>query len=77
MTWRRRLARLERARGGAHPARDRLAELLARVEGAVVASGDARDRPGASPVERMVRRYLRGDATLGDALRAHLAGRWP
>jgi len=57
--------------------RDRLAAKLARMEAAVVASGDATDRPRASLMERTVRRYLRGDAGMGDALRDLLAGRWP
>jgi len=50
---------------------------LARIEATIVASGDAIDRPGASPIERTVRRYLRGDADMGDALRDLVAGRWP
>jgi hypothetical protein len=58
----------------ASDARDRLAANLARMEAVVVASGDASDRPGASPIERMVRRYLRGDANMGDALRDLMGG---
>jgi len=57
--------------------RDRLAAKLARMEAAVVASGDASDRPSASPMERAVRRYLRGYTTPATALRDLLAGRWP
>lgn len=58
-------------------ARGRLAAKLAHIELVVVASGDASDRPGASLIERTVRRYLRGDADMGDALRDLMGGRWP
>ena len=57
--------------------RDRLAAKLARMEAAVVASGDVSDPPSASLMERTVRRYLRGDVGMDDALRDLLAGRWP
>lgn len=57
--------------------RDRLAAKLARLEAVVAASGDASDRPGASLIERAVRRYLRGDADPATALRDLVAGRWP
>lgn len=46
-----------------------LAARLARIEETVVQSGDASDKPDAAPVERAVRRYLRGDANIADALR--------
>lgn len=87
MTLRRRLDRLEARRAPA--ARDdselvRLmrddSELMARllkIEAHVVASGDASDRPDAPPIERAVRRYLRGEADPADALRDLVAGRWP
>lgn len=76
---RKRLSRLElhRAPVAASDARDRLAAKLAHMESVVVASGDESDRPGASPIERTVWRYLRGDANMGDALRDLVAGRWP
>lgn len=82
MTLRQRLARLEARKGGetdaeAAGATARLVEMLGRIEAAVVASGDASDRLDASPVERAVRRYLRGDADPGEALRDMMAGRWP
>lgn len=54
-----------------------LGEKLARIEAMVVASGDASDKIGASLIERTVRRYLRGEAEMGDALRDLLEGRWP
>jgi hypothetical protein len=73
-----RVLRLEgqKAPVAASDARDRLAAKLGRTEAVVVASGDASDRPGASPLERTVRRYLRGDANMGDALRDLMGGRW-
>jgi hypothetical protein len=79
MTRATRLTRLEKimARPKASDAKDRLAEKLARMEAVVVASGDVSDRAGASLIERTVRRYLRGDADVGEALRDVLAGRWP
>jgi len=74
-----RVFRLEarKAPVAASEARKRLAAKLARMEAVVVASGDASDRPGASFMERTVRRYLRGDADMGDALRDVIGGRWP
>ena len=74
-----RVFRLEahKAPVAASDARDRLAVKLARMEAVAVASGDATDQPGASLIERTVRRYLRGDADMGDALRDLVAGRWP
>lgn len=57
--------------------RDRLAAKLARTEAAVVASGDASDRPDASLIERAVRRYLRGETDPATALRDMVARRWP
>ncbi len=74
-----RLSRLEahRPRPKAGASRDRLAAKLARIELAIVASGDVADRPGAPPIERTVRRYLRGEAAPADALRDLVAGRWP
>ena len=78
-TLRKRLDRLEARKAPilAYDARCRLATKLARMEAVVVASGDASDRPGASPIERTVRRYLRGDVNMGDALRDLMGGRWP
>ena len=40
-------------------------------------SGDASDNPDASPMQRTVARYLRGDADMADALRDLVAGRFP
>lgn len=79
MTLKKRLSLLEAQLGAKYDANghDRLAAKLARMEAAVVASGDASDRPSASLIERAVRRYLRGDVGMGDALRDLLAGRWP
>lgn len=79
MTLRRRVVRLEarQAPVAASDAADRLAARLAPIAAVVVASGDASDRPGASLIERTVRRYLRGDTDMGDALRDLVAGRWP
>jgi hypothetical protein len=79
MALKRRSARLESRKGPpvASDAKHRLAEKLARMEAAVMASGDASDRPEASLIERTVRRYIRGDAGIGDALRDLVAGRWP
>ena len=57
-------------------ARDRLAAKLAYMK-AVVASGDASDRPVASPIEQTVRCYLRGDVDMSTALRDVVARRWP
>ncbi len=78
-TLRTRLDRLEKRNAPAPGAADdsELAEKLARVEAAVVASGDAADRLDASPVERAVRRYLRGEATLADALGDLVKGNAP
>ncbi|SDW65319.1 hypothetical protein SAMN04488238_1036 [Roseicitreum antarcticum] len=74
-----RLSRLERARVTRpdNGARDRLGAKLSQMEAVVVASGDASDRPGASPIERMVRRYLRREADMSEALRDTVARRWP
>ena len=74
-----RIARLEGRDAPCNPAErdDWLCAKLARTEAVVVASGDATDRPNASPIERTVRRYLRGDTDMGDALRDLVAGRWP
>jgi len=71
-----RVFRLEahKAPVAASDVRDRLAAKLARMEAVVVASGDASDWPSASPIERTVRRYLRGDADMGDALRDLMGG---
>lgn len=55
----------------------KLGEKLARLEAFVVASGDASDKIGASLMERTVRRYLRGEAEMDDALRDLVEGRWP
>jgi hypothetical protein len=79
MTLQKRLTRLEGARAARNDggARERLHGKLMQMEAAVVASGDASDRPGASPIERMVRRYLRRDVDMGEALRDKIAGRWP
>jgi len=65
MTLRGRIIRLEarRAPPEASDARERLAAMLARIEAAVVAEGDASDRPDAPRMERAVRRYLRGVIT--------------
>ena len=57
--------------------RARLSSMLARLEAAIVASGSAADCPGASPIERTVRRYLRGDAEPGQAIRDALERRFP
>lgn len=77
-----RLARLEAKCSGAREGdKGRTVELLAaklaRIEEAVVQSGDASDRPGASLIERTVQRYLRGDAGMGEALRDLIERRWP
>ena len=74
-----RIARIEGRDAPCNPAErdDWLCDKLARIEAVVVASGDASDRLDASPIERTVRRYLRGDADMGDALRDLVAGRWP
>ena len=77
-----RLARLEARKGGgsdaeASGATARLVAMLGRIEAAVVASGDASDRLDASPMERTVRRYLRGDTDPGKALRDLVEGRFP
>lgn len=79
MTLRRRLDRLEarKAPVAASDSLDGLAAKLSRLEAPVVASGDASDRPDAPPIERAVRRYLRGEAKPADALRDLVAGRWP
>lgn len=77
MTLEKRLAILEARKAPAKGNRDRLLAKLARIEAVVLESGDISDRPGASLMERAVRRYLRGDATPADALRDLLAGRWP
>lgn len=76
----RRLSRLEVHRAVPFAdiaARKQLGAVVARMEAAVVASGDAADRLDASPLERMVRRVLRGKADLGDALRGLLTARTP
>ena len=54
-----------------------LCEKLARIELHVLASGDLSDNSGASLMERTVRRCLRGEAEIGNALRDLLEGRWP
>ena len=74
-----RIARLEGHDAPCNPAErdDWLCDKLARMEERVVALGDSTDLPGTSPIERTVRRYLRGDADMGDALRDLVAGRWP
>ena len=79
MTLRGRIIRLEarKAPAEASGARERLAGLLARIEGDVLASGDTLDRPEAPRIERAVRRYLRGEAEPAEALRDLVAGRWP
>jgi hypothetical protein len=79
MALERRLARLESRKAPlvASGAKHHLAEKLARMEVTVMASGDASDRPEAPLIERTVRRYIRGDAGIGDALRDLVAGRWP
>ncbi len=83
MTLRKRLDRLEAQRGGTDESADRLetidrvAAYLERIEDAVLASGDASDKPAASLIERAVRRYMRGEASLDDALCDMLARRWP
>lgn len=79
MTLRGRIIRLEtrKAPVAASDARDRLAAKLAHIEAAVMASGDASDRPDAPLIERAVRRYLRGEAELANALRDLMAGRRP
>lgn len=82
MRLRRRVARLE-ARPGARTeaaeaaSRRRLFDELLRIERFVIATGDASDNPRASPMERAVRRWVRGDATIKDALADLAAGRWP
>lgn len=78
-TLRTRLDRLEKRNAPAPGATDdsELAAKLARVEASVVASGDAADRLDASPIERAVRRYLRGDTDMADALRDLVERRWP
>lgn len=58
-------------------ASERLVKKLARLEAAVMATGDVSDRSNASLMERTVRRYLRGDTDPATALRDLLAGRWP
>ena len=68
-------ARKPRAEDGR--GREKLAGILSRIEADVLASGDASDRPGLPPMERAVRRYLRGDADPACALRDLMAGRWP
>lgn len=73
-----RVARLETRKPPVESgARDRMEAKLASIEAHVVASGDASDRPSASPIERTVRRYLRRETAPTDALRDLLAGRWP
>jgi len=76
---RKRVFRLETQKAPVEPsnARDRLAAMLARMEVAVLESGDISDRPGASPFERTVRRYLRREVDMGTALRDAVARRWP
>lgn len=54
-----------------------LLERLGRLEQAVLATGDLSDRPGASLIERTVRRYMRGETHPTDALRDLLERRWP
>ena len=79
MTLRHRVTRLE-AGPGARPENGRgcekLTALLGRIEAAVLAEGDASDRPDVPPLERAVRRYLRGDADPAEALRDLVDGRW-
>jgi hypothetical protein len=79
MTLRRRLFRLEARHvpACASDARPRLAATLARIEAVVVAPGDASDCVKASPAERMVRRYLRGDVPPAQAVRDLIERRWP
>jgi hypothetical protein len=82
MTLRGRINRLEARHGDNDEAevtvaRDRLLGLLARLEASVVASGDASDRPNVPLIERAVRRYLRGDASMSDALSDLAERRWP
>ena len=74
-----RIARLEGRETPCSPAErdDWLCAKLARMESVVVASGDATDNPDASPMQRTVARYLRGDADMADALRDLVAGRFP
>ena len=52
-------------------------ERIGRLEAHVIASGDASDDPNASPAERAVRRHLRGEAGLAEALADAAEGRWP
>jgi len=54
-----------------------LLERLGRLEQAVLATGDLSDRPGASLIERTVRRYMRGETDPADALRDLVERRWP
>ena len=77
MTLRKRLARLEarKAPAAVSDGPDVLTAMLSRLEAAVVASGDAFDRPDAPLIERAVRRYLRGEADPADALRVLVAVR--
>ena len=79
MTLRKRLARLEGRDAPCDPAErdDWLCAKLTRLESAIVDSGDASDNPDASPMQRTVARYLRGDADMADALRDLVAGRFP
>ena len=74
-----RIARLEGRDAPCDPAErdDWLCAKLARMETVVVASGDASDNRDASPMQRTVARYLRGDADMADALRDLVAGRFP
>ena len=81
MTLKRRISQLE-ARlvlpgTEADVARERLLSMLARLEATIVAYGSAADCPGASPIERTVRRYLRGDVEPSQALRDALERRFP
>ncbi|MGR3493104.1 MAG: hypothetical protein ACU0DW_13690 [Shimia sp.] len=78
-TTRARLNRLEAARAP-HRVEDGATELiehLARIEQAVIDSGDFSDKPSASKAERTVRRILRGEVDAVTALQEALNGTWP